>query len=610
MFPVACSRGAGCRDHDGCCKDDAVHHVLLMALSGRQGVGEMQSHTHRISRLRRMGRFLALLRLFAWTLLIMYRERRRMMSAQAHGNDDSYSNGDALVRVATAFREAALKQDVLLIKLGQFLSTRVDLLPEQAITILSTLQDDVPAAPFDRVREVIESELGRPIAEVFTVLESQCTAAASLGQVHKAVLASTGETVAVKVQRPQIDQLVEVDLHALRAVIWIITHFIINTRNVIDLMDFYGEFARTIYEELDYVREAANAKRLAAMFKDDPTISIPRVYERYVSRRLLVLEWIDGIKINDYAGLAAAGIDDQELARRTVDAYFYQFFEIGFFHADPHPANLLVKAGEDGCGPIVTLVDFGMVGSYTPQMRHLMRDAILAILARDAASLASALSRLGFIGDGADLPSLEHSLSLLLERYSYMRLGEVEEVGLTSLLQDIGRLLYGQPFRIPAQFALTARAVGLLISVATALDPELDFIAAATPYARIFLRPEGAGVDQLVRLVELFASQVLGTGTAVLKIPQAIEGVLVQLETGQFGLNVTTALRGPAGLRRRKSESSTGSNAITPGFSWPAMFAIALAGGILLLMTTHQFLAAWFCFLLAIVCGVRGWLKS
>ena len=218
-----------------------------MTLSGRQGVREMQLHTHRIGRFRQTWRFLSLLRLFAWTLLVMYRERRRMMSAQAHGNDEAHTDGDALVRVATAFHEAALKQDVLLIKLGQFLSTRVDLLPEQAITILSTLQDDVPPSPFDQIRVVIETELGRPIEEVFSALECECTAAASLGQVHKAVLASTGETVAVKVQRPQIDQLVQVDLRALRVVIWVITHFIINTRNVIDLMDFYGEFARAYY---------------------------------------------------------------------------------------------------------------------------------------------------------------------------------------------------------------------------------------------------------------------------------------------------------------------------------------------------------------------------
>ena len=206
-----------------------------------------------------------------------------MIGAEASGNEEARSNEDALVGVATALRDAAIKQDAVLIKLGQFLSTRVDLLPERAIDVLSTLQDSVPPAPYEQIRDVVESELGKPIAEVFSVLDRTCIAAASLGQVHQAVLASTGETVAVKVQRPQIDQIVKLDLSALHAVIWLITRFV-GRRNVIDLMGFYSEFARTIYEELDYVREAANAKRFQSMFKDDPTIYIPRASMSNMSR--------------------------------------------------------------------------------------------------------------------------------------------------------------------------------------------------------------------------------------------------------------------------------------------------------------------------------------
>jgi predicted unusual protein kinase regulating ubiquinone biosynthesis (AarF/ABC1/UbiB family) len=194
-----------------------------------------------------MGRFLSLLKLFIWTFWVMYRERRQKIGVQAYGNHMAHSNSDALIRVVAAFRAAAIKQDVVLIKLGQFLSTRVDLLPERAIAVLSTLQDEVPPAPFDQVRGIIESELGKPIAEVFSSLECECTAAASLGQVHKAVLTSTGETVAVKIQRPQIDQLVKVDLRALQVVVWVITRFV-DTHNVIDLMEFYAYFARTIYD--------------------------------------------------------------------------------------------------------------------------------------------------------------------------------------------------------------------------------------------------------------------------------------------------------------------------------------------------------------------------
>jgi predicted unusual protein kinase regulating ubiquinone biosynthesis (AarF/ABC1/UbiB family) len=562
----------------------------------------MDTHTPRISRVREVGRFLSLLRLFVWTLWVMFRERRRMISAQARGSLREYSDGDALIQVVAAFRDAALKEDVLLIKLGQFLSTRVDLLPERAITILRTLQDEVPPAPYDQIVEVIESELGKPIAEVFSTLERTCTAAASLGQVHKAVLASTGETVAVKIQRPQIEHMVRLDLRALRWVIWGIMH-LVGRNSVIDLWGFYYEFERTLYEELDYVHEAANAKRFHALFKDDPTIGIPHVYDEYVSRRLLVLEWVEGIKIDNIAALDAAGIDRRELAICTVNAYFYQFFQVGFFHADPHPANLLVTPAPDWDGPMITLVDFGMVGSYTHPMRHSMKEAFLAVLSHDAGSLVLALSELGFVGDRANPASLERALSRLLDTYSGITLGEVEEGGLASILQDVAHLLYGQPLRIPAQFALTLRAIGLLIGVATALDPDFDFIAVATPYARAFMGLDTRGIEEAV--VQLL-SQVLGSGRALLALPTAVERLLVKLEAGDLEVKVGAEVRGPLGLGRR---GGTGNAAPVPGYTWPIIFAASLLGGIFLLADTRQVVAAWFCIGLAALGAVRVWVN-
>jgi predicted unusual protein kinase regulating ubiquinone biosynthesis (AarF/ABC1/UbiB family) len=547
-----------------------------------------------------MGRFLSLLRLFVWTLWVIFRERRRTISAQAHGTSKGYFDSDALVKVVAAFRDAAVKEDALLIKLGQFLSTRVDLLPERAISILRTLQDEVPPAPFDQIVEVIESELGKPVAEVFSVLERTCTAAASLGQVHKAVLASTGETVAVKIQRPYIEHMVKLDLRALRWVIWGISR-LVGPNNVIDLRGFYYEFERAVYEELDYVREAANARRFQVLFKDDPTIGIPLVYDEYVSRRLLVLEWVEGIAIDNSAALDASGIDRRELAKCIVNAYFYQFFQKGFFHADPHPANLLVTAGLDG--PMITLVDFGMVESYTQPMRHAMKEAFLAVLSRDAGSLVQALSELGFVGERANPASLERALSRLLDRYSGITLGEVEEVGLASILQDIGHLLYGQPVRIPAQFALTGRAIGLLMGVATELDPEFDFIAVATPYARAFMGLDTRGIEETA--VQLL-SQVLGSGRALLALPQAVERLLVKLEAGELEVKVGADLRGPLGLGRRTG--GTG-NAPMPGYTWAIIFAAALFGGIFLLTDTHQVAAAWFLIVLAALGAVRVWVN-
>jgi predicted unusual protein kinase regulating ubiquinone biosynthesis (AarF/ABC1/UbiB family) len=522
---------------------------------------------------------------------VIYRERRRVVRAHASGNHAIRPESDVLIEVLVAFRESALEFGVLMIKLGQFLSSRPDLLPEKAIGILSSLQDEVPPAPFAHVVSVIESELGRPIEEVFSMLERKCSAAASLGQVHKAVLASTGETVAVKIQRPNSDQIVRMDLKTLKFVIWVITHFV-GINDCIDLMGMYHEFERTVYEEIDYVREAANAKRFKEMFKHDPMIYIPRVHDQYVSRRLLVLEWIDGIKINDYTALEAAGINRLEAARCIVSAYFYQFFKAGFFHADPHPGNIFVKKGSTGDEFIITFVDFGMVGSLTQHMKRLMKDVFLAYITRDSHALVHALSLLGFIDAGANLASIERAMSVLIERYHGMTLGEVSELDISEMLQDVAYLLYGQPFHIPAQFAFTGRAVGTLVGVSTGLAPEFDFIEVAAPYARKFLGLDAQGAEQILR--QLF-NQALDTGRAWLALPRSLEQIITRIESGQIEVKLAdNGASGRMGFRRRVS--ATGGLSSLPGLTWLFMFVASLAGGIFLLTDAHQIGASWFCF--------------
>jgi len=567
----------------------------------------MPTKTPRINRLFQLVRFLRVSRLLLWTIWVMYRERRRVVRAHARGNDAVRPDSEVLIEVLVAFREAAVELGVLMIKLGQFLSSRVDLLPEKAIALLSTLQDEVPPAPFDHVVQVLESELGRPVEEVFSLLERKCTAAASLGQVHKAVLASTGETVAVKIQRPNIEQLVRMDLSTLKFVLWIITRFV-DVNGFIDLMGVYHEFKRTIYEEIDYVREAANARRFKEMFKDDPMIYIPRVYDQYLSRRVLVLEWIDGIKINDYAALDAAGIDRLEVAKRTVCAYFYQFFEAGFFHADPHPGNIFVKKASTGDGPIVTLVDFGMVGSITKQMKRFMKDVFLAYITRDARSLVHALSELGFIDEGANLTSIERAMSLMIERYHGMTLGEVSDLDIPEMVQDVEYLLYGQQIQIPAQFAFTGRAVGILAGVSTGLAPEFNFVEVATPYARKFLGLDARGAEQTLK--QLF-SQLLDTGRVWLSLPRSLEQVITRLEAGQIEVKLgSLGSSGWRGLRGRRRGRGTGGLSGLPGFSLLFMFVASLAGGIFLLTDAHQSGASWFCFGLAGLAMLRLLVKN
>ncbi len=561
----------------------------------------MSKKTAKIQRFSQTVRFLRVSRLLLWTIWVIYRERRRVIRAHERGNYDVQPNIEVLIKVLVAFRQTAIKLGVLMIKLGQFLSSRADLLPERALAVLASLQDEVPAEPFNHVVSVIETELGKPIEQIFSRVERKATAAASLGQVHKAVLVSTGEEVAVKVQRPNIDQLVRMDLGSLKFVIRVIMRFV-DTGNFIDLMGVYREFECKMYEEIDYITEAANCKRFKEMFKDDPTIYIPRVYEEYTSRSVLVLEWINGIKINDYTALEAEGIDRLEVAKRTVQAYFYQFFEEGFFHADPHPGNIFVKQGAPGNGPIIEFVDFGMVGSLTKSMMKAMKDLFLSFVTRDSETMVQALSQLGFIGKGANIAAIERGLALLLEQFYGMTLGEASNLDIPEVADDIGKLLYGQPFQIPAQFTFTGRAISTLVGVSTGLAPEFNFIDVAAPYARKFMGIDAEGIG---RTIQQLLSQLLETMNTFLKMPRTIERILTRLEAGQFVINLGGDIGlGATAFRRRERDNTNTAFPIAL-----ALMFVACLGGAYLFDHANDHILAIVSLVLAGILGVRLFLR-
>jgi len=299
-------------------------------------------------------------------------------------------------RRAIQFREVALEMGGVLIKLGQFFSTRVDVMPSEYIEELAKLQDMVPPVPFDEVRLVIESEFGRPLEETFPDFEREAVAAASLAQVHLATLPS-GERAAIKVQRPDINKLANIDLATFSYLMDGIHRFTKFGRQI-DIPMIVDEFVRTVGDELDFLREAQNAERFQEFFADNERVYIPRVYRDYTSTKVLALEAVSGLKVSDYEAMEAAGIDRIETAQIIIDAYLKQVLEDGFFHADPHPGNLFVNPG-----PIVTFVDFGMVGEITPPMKDAFRNAIIGIAQRDSQQVISALRELRFIRPGADV---------------------------------------------------------------------------------------------------------------------------------------------------------------------------------------------------------------
>jgi predicted unusual protein kinase regulating ubiquinone biosynthesis (AarF/ABC1/UbiB family) len=322
------------------------------------------------------------------------------------------------------------------------------------------------------------------------------------------------------------------------------------------------------------------------------------VYKDYTTRRVLVLEWINGIKINDYAALEAAGIDRLEVANRTVQAYFHQFFDEGFFHADPHPGNIFVKRGPPGSGPIIEFVDFGMVGSLSSSTRGLLKELFLSFLTRDTEAMVQGLSQLGFIGKGANTAALERGLALMLEQYYGMTLGEVRELDFPAVADEIGKLLYGQPFQIPAQFTFTGRAMSALVGVSTGLAPDFNFIDVAAPYARRFM---GLNTEDIGMTIQQLLTQLLVTVNTFLKMPDTIEGILTKLKTGQFVINLGGDIGlGATAFRRHKRDDSNTAFPLALAF----MF-VASVGCAYLFESIHDHILAIFALVLAAILGVR-----
>jgi predicted unusual protein kinase regulating ubiquinone biosynthesis (AarF/ABC1/UbiB family) len=419
---------------------------------------------------------------------------------------------------AIKLRSTALEMGGVLIKVGQFLSTRVDLLPPEYIEELSLLQDQVPSVPFEEVRAAAEAELGGPLADFFSEFSQTPIAAASLGQVHRAVL-RTGQTVAVKVQRPNIDAIVDADLQSLHIIIgWLQRLSAIRKRA--DLGAIFAEFEGTLKLELDYVAEGHHAERIAVMFRNDPQIAVPRVYWSHSTARVLTLQYMWGIKVTDFAQLDREGISRPAVADILARAYLRQVLQAGFFHADPHPGNIAVRPG-----PVVVLLDFGMVGEITPAMRENIRRIFLAVLRRDFDEILIAAERLGFVTQGADRRALRRALAWIVDNFIELSLGELQEVDPRYVLSELQDVLFSESLHVPSNFAFLGRALGTLVGLATALDPRFQFVEVAEPFARELLS-EGRGLRSRLNQVRREARNL---GTAVYSLPYLAQATLTDV---------------------------------------------------------------------------------
>lgn len=373
---------------------------------------------------------------------------------------------------AVQLREMLTKLGPAFIKIGQALSTRPDLVPPLYLEELTKLQDQLPAFPNEIAYKFIEEELGDRPENIYAELSPHPVAAASLGQVYKGKL-KTGETVAVKVQRPGLKESMGLDIYILRQLaIWFVTNFKHRVKS--DLVGIMDEFGARIYEEMDYTQEGRNAEKFKELYGHLKDIYVPKIYWEYTGREVLTMEWVEGTKLTKLAELRQQGIDPTYLIEVGVNCSLRQLLEHGFFHADPHPGNLL--ATTDGK---LAYLDFGMMSQVKPYQRYGLIEAVVHLVNRDFEGLAKDYVKLEFLTEDTDLTPIIPALAGVFNN----ALGSsVAELNFKSITDQLSEVMYEYPFRVPAYYALIIRSLVTLEGIAINVDPEFKVLSKAYPY--------------------------------------------------------------------------------------------------------------------------------
>jgi predicted unusual protein kinase regulating ubiquinone biosynthesis (AarF/ABC1/UbiB family) len=477
-------------------------------------------------------------------------------------------------RIARNFRGLAIDLGGLMIKVGQFMSTRLDVLPVEITRELESLQDEVPAVPFPEIRALAEAELGVSLETAYSYIDTVPLAAASLGQVHRARL-SAGDAeqtglldVVVKIQRPEIGLIIEVDLRALRQV----ARWLSKVRLVYDRVDMPAlteEFAHTSLEEIDYLHEAASSERFAANFATDARVSVPATVWERSTRRVLTLEDVTAIKVSDVDALRAGGIDPAEVAREFAAVMFDQLFLYGYFHADPHPGNIFVTpltGGERSWK--FTFIDFGMMGEVPETLRQGLRKLLIAAASRDGRGMVDGIREVGVLLPSADTAELERAMTKLFSRFGGMGFAELQQVDpreFQAFAVEFGDVVRTLPFQLPENFLLIIRAMSLTSGMCSSIDPEFNIWDAVEPYSTRLISAEGGN------LVQEFGKQAVSIAGIVARLPRRLDTLIDRIEEGTISVQV------PRVERRLVSLERTTRRVISA-----ILFATLFIGGILL----------------------------
>jgi ubiquinone biosynthesis protein len=402
------------------------------------------------------------------------------------------------------------------IKLAQLLSSRPDLITTRYADEFKKLQDEVPPFPVNEAKKIIEEELKLPVGNILSHFDETPIAAASIAQVHRATLFD-GADVVVKIQRPDIGAQIETDINILSYIARLLDKYLPESRffNPIGIVE---EFSRTVRKELNFVEEARSCVKFRKNFENRPEIYFPRIYSEFVTEKVLVMERVDGVRIDNIAAIDKLGIDRKKIAKAGIDAYFKQILEDGFFHADPHPGNILVMPSG-----VIAFLDFGIVGRVSDELKETMANTFIALIEKDFDRLIDQYVELGIVPEHIDIESFKREFKAdivdILEPLYGLTL---QEINFAQYLDTITHLAIKHNLRIPSDLLLINKAMLILDNLGRQLDPGFDFIAASEPYASSIIRNRVSPA----RLYEKAKKNVTELGDFVFLLPRQMKQVI------------------------------------------------------------------------------------